>query len=256
MSESVLPNEKEIEEAVLGSLLRNEQCFHEVQDILTEDCFYQSKHKAIYRAIAELENKGEDASLLNVPMLVKKDGIEVYDVVELTQKSIVTKVRQYAEILQDLSQRRQLWYIAQDLLNKAVGEDPVSTIMERLQTKLSQVQGNMASTTIDISDGMRIVHNLVTDNSNGTTTEQGTFTGFQYIDQKGGLHPSDLVIIAGESSHGKTSFATSITLNAVQNGSRIAFYSMGNDSATNDGKNDSNKKRCIFQSHIIQSAIP
>lgn len=40
------------------------------------------------------------------------------------------------------------------------------------------------------------------------------------------MHPSDLVIIAGESSHGKTSFATSITLNAVQNGSRIAFYSM------------------------------
>lgn len=221
----LLPNEKEIERAVLGSLLTC-NCYHEVQDILTADCFYQDKYKTIFKAIKSLIDRGEEASLLNVPLMVKNDNIEPYEIAEIAGYTIVTKVRQYAEILQDLYQRRQLWYIAQDLSSKAVSDEAIPDIMERLQTSLSGVQGELTNTTIDLNDGMHIIHNLVSANMNGTTNEKGTLTGFRYLDNKGGLHPSDLVIVAGESSHGKTSFATSMALNAVLNGGRVAFYSM------------------------------
>lgn len=226
MSEIVLPNDKDIEVAVLGTLLTCNAAFMEVQDVLTEDCFYQEKYKTIYKAIKRIIDRGDEASILNVPREVKKDGIEVYEVAEIGTHGIYTKVRQYAEILADLNQRRQLWYLSQDLASKSVSDEAIPTIVERLQDGISKVQGELSPTTIDLNDGMRMIYDLVSANTNGTATTQGTLTGFQYIDKKGGLHPSDLVIIAGESSHGKTSFATSITLNAVLNGSRVAFYSM------------------------------
>lgn len=226
MSEIVLPNDKDIEVAVLGTLLTCNAAFMEVQDVLTEDCFYQERYKTIYKAIKRIIDRGDEASILNVPREVQKDGIEVYEVAEIGTHGIYTKVRQYAEILADLNQRRQLWYLSQDLASKSVSDEAIPTIVERLQDGISKVQGELSPTTIDLNDGMRMIYDLVSANTNGTATTQGTLTGFNYIDKKGGLHPSDLVIIAGESSHGKTSFATSITLNAVFNGSRVAFYSM------------------------------
>ena len=226
MSEIVLPNDKDIEVAVLGTLLTCNAAFMEVQDVLTEDCFYQQRYKTIYKAVKRIIDRGDEASILNVPREVQKDGIEVYEVAEIGTHGIYTKVRQYAEILADLNQRRQLWYLSQELASKSVSNEAIPTIVERLQDGISKVQGELSPTTIDLNDGMRMIYDLVSANTNGTATTQGTLTGFQYIDKKGGLHPSDLVIIAGESSHGKTSFATSITLNAVLNGSRVAFYSM------------------------------
>lgn len=226
MRDVVLPNDKDIERAVLGTLLVSNAAYNEVQDILTEDCFYQEKYKIIYKAIKAIIGRGEEASILNVPREVQKDGIEVYEVAEIGTHGIYTKVRQYAEILADLNQRRQLWYLSQDLASKSVSDEAIPTIVERLQDGISKVLGELSPTTIDLNDGMQMIYDLVTNNTNGTATAQGTLTGFNYIDKKGGLHPSDLVIIAGESSHGKTSFATSITLNAVFNGSRVAFYSM------------------------------
>lgn len=222
----LLPNDKDIERAVLGTLLACNAAFMEVQDVLTEDCFYQERYKTIYKAIKAIINRGEEASILNVPREVHKDGIEVYEIAEIGVHGIYTKVRQYAEILADLNQRRQLWYLSQDLASKAVSDEAIPTIVERLQDGISKVQGELSPTTIDLNDGMHIIHSLVNNNLNGTTKEQGTLVGFRYLDNKGGLHPSDLIIVAGESSHGKTSFASSMVLNAVLNGSRVAFYSM------------------------------
>ncbi len=222
----LLPNDKEIERAVLGTLLTCSAAFDEVQDVLTEDCFYQERYKIIYKAIKRIVDRGDNVSILNVPREVQADGIEPYEVAEISSHSILVKVRQYAVILLDLYQRRQLWYLSQDLAGKAVSDEAIPTIIERLQDGISKVQGELSPTTISLNDGMQMIHALVSANTNGTATTRGTLTGFQNIDKKGGLHPSDLIIIAGESSHGKTSFATSITLNAVLNGSRVAFYSM------------------------------
>lgn len=222
----LLPNDKDIECAVLGTLLTYNKAFDEVQDILAEDCFYQQNYKIIYRAIKTIINRGDEASILNVPREVQKDGIEVYEIAEIASHAIYTKVRQYAEILADLNQRRQLWYLSQDLASKSVSDEAIPTIVERLQDGISKVQGELSPTTISLHEGMHMIHDLVTDNTNGTTKEQGTLVGFRYLDNKGGLHPSDLIIVAGESSHGKTSFASSMVLNAVLNGSRVAFYSM------------------------------
>jgi replicative DNA helicase len=89
---------------------------------------------------------------------------------------------------------------------------------------------NMFTTTDDsvftLEATSRMLFELVNKNMSGSEELTGTPTGFSKLDAKGGLHPSDLVIVAGESSQGKTSFSNSIVLNAIQKGAKVAFYSM------------------------------
>ena len=61
-------------------------------------------------------------------------------------------------------------------------------------------------------------------NSKGCLT--GTTTGFKNFDEKGGLQPGNLIIVAGETSQGKTSYALSVAYNAIQSGAKVAMYSM------------------------------
>lgn len=222
----VLPNDEEMERGVLGSILSND-CYHEVQDVLTDECFYQEKHKTIYGAIKAIVARGDEPSILSIPHEVDTNQIPVYEIAELTQHAIVTKVRQYALSLQKLANHRRLWIISQKLASQSLNaHNDIETLIERIKVDVDSVLGELSPTTITLQDGMNLIHKLVTDNTNGATIEQGTLTGFKRLDDKGGLHSADLVIIAGESSHGKTSFANSIVLNAIASGARIAFYSM------------------------------
>ena len=222
----VLPNNEDLERKVLGSILSND-CYHEVQDVLTDDCFYQEKHKTIYRAIKAIIARGDVPSVLNVPYKVDANQIPYYEIAEIAGNSIVTEVRKSALFLQELANRRKLWIISQEMASQSLNtHNDIEEVIERIKKDVDSVLGELSPTTITLQDGMNLIHKLVTDNTNGATIEQGTLTGFKRLDGKGGLHPADLVIIAGESSHGKTSFANSIVLNAIASGARIAFYSM------------------------------
>lgn len=85
-----------------------------------------------------------------------------------------------------------------------------------------------SSTTVSsINEGIENVYKMINDNLSGSKPLTGTPTGFEKIDAKsGGLQKSDLIIVAGETSQGKTSLAVSMMRNASLSGARIAMYSM------------------------------
>lgn len=222
----MLPNAKEIERAVLGSILTN-NCYHEVQDVLTDDCFYQERYRQIYKVCKTIIDRGEEPSLLNVPLEMPEGLSAAAEIAEIAGNSIVAKVRQYAIILQELSNRRKIWVACQWLASRSLDtSEDIEDAIGKFRTDVDAVLSELSPTIITLHDALRLLYQLVTNNTNGATAEQGTLTGFNELDRKGGLHPSDLVIIAGESSHGKTSFANSIVLNAITSGARVAFYSM------------------------------
>ncbi len=225
MKDVVLPNDADIERSVIGTLLTRGD-YDEVRDVLTEECFYQARYREIFKVILRLLNRGDEVSILTVQPELNVSEISPADLAEISSYCILTNFRRYAEILRELMHRRRLYYLAQELYSKSISNVEIPIIIELLRKNIDDIQGEESTTAIDLRGGMQIIHDLITSNTNGAMAEQGTMTGFDYLDKKGGLHPSDLIVIAGESSHGKTSLATSMALNAVMNGSRIAFYSM------------------------------
>lgn len=85
-----------------------------------------------------------------------------------------------------------------------------------------------SSTTISsIDEGIENVYKMINENLSGSKPLTGTPTGFEKIDSKsGGLQKSDLIIVAGETSQGKTSLAVSMMRNASISDAKIAMYSM------------------------------
>lgn len=225
----ILPNNLNAERAVLGTLLNNYQRIDEISDILNKDCFYSDIHQDIYSVIKKFADKGEEASILNVPNEVVQinHNATISMVLDIAKCSISGDLRQYAKAILNLYQLRQLWAIAEQLSSLCTDTTQDATeLISRFYQNTEKIQENQPTAIIDLKDGIRRINQLIADNAKGCESSLGTKVGFTKIDNSGGLHKSDLIVVAGESSHGKTSLATSMVVNAIHNGGKIAFYSM------------------------------
>ena len=221
--------DKECEEAVLGTLLSDVRSYDRISEYLSTDCFYEAMHREIYTAIVALHDAGEPIDILTVKAQLSKMGSEItpYDVARISGEGKVFDQEVYAIHLKELEMRRKFWLIGQEMV--CVGSSEV-TPLDEAQTKFkAQFESLFDLPTNSIStmrEGINELYSLINDNLSGKNTGLITKTGFRKLDDVGGLRPSDLVIVAGDTSQGKTSFAQALTLSAMQQGKRIAFYSM------------------------------
>lgn len=212
------------EATVLGTIIGERNAFAETKNILNEDCFTKESHKQIYKAIVEITEKGNRADLLAV---MSKVGNKV-DLVELSEiaTTFTPDVYQHSAYLHDLNVKRQLVNIGYNLYTNIQNGDDIADVQKEAIDRLTNIFQNSENQIFTIDDAIEGVKNNVISNLNGGEIT-GTPTGFKYLDKKmGGLQKSDLIIIAAESSQGKTSLAVSIMNNAVMNGGRVAMYSM------------------------------
>lgn len=219
------------EEAVLGAILQDNNILDEYREQLTAKCFYKLENEAIWGAIVAVRERGDIADPINVHAQLQKmaTGLDItlFDLGQILGKAIRLDLPTYVWRLHDLAARRELWRIAVRL--KQVGTSELTdteTAAEQARTALNDVYSTGNKEAITLKEGVKRLYELINANfANGGNTS-GTLTGFKFLDDKGGLQPSDLIIIAGETSMGKTSFANSLTLNAMKNGKRVAFCSL------------------------------
>lgn len=221
-----LLNDPECENYVLGTIITRANTLEEVADILTEDCFYDTLHRNIYQAIIAISAKGDAPDIIAVRSWLTANKVS-FRLEYLMQLGVTYNLRQYACRLHELYVRRQFFELSAFLQQHSQSEerdiaDVVAYTNDRL-AGLFNVGGNAIAT---VYDGIRNVHEIINRNLTGTTLT-GTPTGFEELDSKiGGLQKSDLVIIAGETSQGKTSLAVSIMNHAASQGAQVAMYSM------------------------------
>ena len=215
------------EKAVLGTLLLQRDAIHQVREILSVDCFYDQWHQNVYKAILAMSSRGERADMITVGSELKKMSIEFqpFDIVDLTN-SQTFDLTQYALYLSDLEKGRRMHDIGQYLISAtSKGIDDISDILQKANDDLSGVFGNIANHVKTGANYLEEVYNRVNDNLNGVAVV-GSKTGFRKIDKRGGFQPGNLIILAGQSSMGKTALANAIILNVLKSGENIAFYSM------------------------------
>lgn len=221
--------DEDAEKVVLGTILLERDAIEEVRDKPCEECFYKPLHAEIYKAALQLVSSGERADMITVRAKLTANGIE-FDMAEYA--NIISchtfDLYQYACRLQDLYVRRLFYKIGQYLVSNSYTEsEDIVDVIEKASDDLSSLFKSSVTTISTINDGLKGLYQLINNNLNGGKALTGTPTGFAKLDAKsGGLQKSDLIVIAGETSQGKTSLAVSIMRNAAFSGARIVMYSM------------------------------
>ena len=237
-----LPNNIEVEQAVIGSILVNNDIFDEVNTIISSINFYDPMHQKIFEAIESLIYKGMLANPITLKNYFEdeKDEINVPEyLVKITKFS--TSVRQaleYSKIIYDMFVRRELIKISEQTIDSAKLNDLDSngqTIIENSERLLFDLaeKGSFNSSLVKFDEAMKQTIEMASAAYKNEEGIVGVPTGLRDLDDKlGGLHQSDLIIIAGRPSMGKTSLATNIAFNAAQKlqdsgkKSSIAFFSL------------------------------
>ena len=237
-----LPNNIEAEQAVIGSILVTNEIFDEINIIISSVNFYDPMHQKIFNAIESLVFKG----LLANPITLKnyfKDEVDDLDIpeylVKITKFSTSTRqATEYSKIIYDMYVRRQLIKISEETIDTAklndlnVNGQNIIEKSERLLFDLAE-KGSFTSSLIKFDEAMRQTIEMASAAYKNEEGIVGVPTGLKDLDDRlGGLHQSDLIIIAGRPGMGKTALATNIAFNAAQKlldserKSSIAFFSL------------------------------
>ncbi len=237
-----LPNNIEAEQAVVGSILVSNDIFDEISTIISSINFYDPMHQKIFEAIESLIYKGMLANPITLKNYFEdeKDDLDVPEyLVKITKFS--TSVRQaveYSKIIYDMFVRRELIKISEQTIDSAklneldTNGQTIIENSERLLFDLAE-KGSFNSSLIKFDEAMKQTIEMASAAYKNEEGIVGVPTGLRDLDDKlGGLHQSDLIIIAGRPSMGKTSLATNIAFNAAQKlqdsgkKSSIAFFSL------------------------------
>ena len=237
-----LPNNIEAEQAVIGSILVSNEIFDEINIIISSVNFYDPMHQKIFGAIESLIFKGMLANPITLKNYFKDDGddlnIPEY-LVKITKFSTSTRqATEYSKIIYDMYVRRQLIKISEETIDTAklndldINGQNIIENSERLLYDLAE-NGSFNSSLIKFDEAMRQTIEMATAAYKNEEGIVGVPTGLKDLDDRlGGLHRSDLIIIAGRPGMGKTALATNIAFNAAQKlldserKSSIAFFSL------------------------------
>ena len=229
MEVNVQLRDEDAEKLVLGTIITERNALEEVRELLSEESFYNPFHQQVYKAILQISSLGERPDIITVKNKLVANGVK-FELVEYMKiaSNCTFDLYQYAARLHDLAIRRKFYTIGQYLISNSYSEaEDILDVTNSVSDELASFFKSTSTTVTTINDGLESVYGMIHENLSGNKPLTGTPTGFEKIDSKsGGLQKSDLIIIAGETSQGKTSLAVSMMRNASFSGAKIAMYSM------------------------------
>ena len=220
----VPPHDEDAEQAVLGSMLTDNDAVMAAVEVLKEDAFYREDNKIIYQAILNLYSKSEPIDIITL-----KDELESMDKFEqvggyeylasLPDKVPTTaNVQKYIKIVEEKAILRNLIKTANEIIS--LGYDPteeVENIMDSAEKKIFDIMQSknqkgyspIKDVLVDTFSQLEVLYNQ-------KQHITGVPTGFADLDYKtAGLHGSDLILLAARPAMGKTAFALNIATNAA-----------------------------------------
>ena len=220
------PSNLEAEQALIGSILVNNDIIDEVSTIINPSSFYDPAHTKIYEVIETLNNKGMIANPITLKNYFEKDNMlnEVGGteyLVKLTRFSGSTKQAvDYAKIIHEMYLRRELVLISDNLSSETLNakDQSAEKIIESTEKSLFDLaeRGSFSQSFLKFNQALDQTIEMATLAMKNDKGIVGVPTGLTDLDEKlGGLHKSDLIILAGRPSMGKTALATNIAYHAA-----------------------------------------
>jgi replicative DNA helicase len=247
------PINLEAEQQLLGALLANNKAYDRVAEFLQPRHFADERHGRIYEAIGQLKERGMVANPVTLKTRFEQDqslaeiGGAQYLARLATSVVAIVNATDYAKVIHDLFLRRQLIALGEDVVNDAYSQEKDVTAHEQMETaeqklfllaRSGEVEGGFKPFTSALAAAIDMAEAAYKRDSHVT----GVTSGLRDLDKKlGGLHPSDLIVLAGRPSMGKTALATKIAFNAAEaheerlredgsreviEGAKVAFFSL------------------------------
>jgi replicative DNA helicase len=229
MDESILdrrlPFSLIAEQSLLGSILIDPNCFNEVAELTKSEDFYLKEHKDIFLAMHELylANRSIDVvtlieALVRAGVYDKANGEQyIRTIAEVVPNAL--NAMDYAKIVRDKSQLRQLIAICGDVTDTAYSEqDDVGHTIEYAEAQIfALAQGRDTKNFRHIRDVLVDVYAHLHELNTNKEATRGTQTGFSGLDKVlAGMGKSDLVLVGARPGMGKTSFALNVATNVAQ----------------------------------------
>ncbi|MDP1852981.1 MAG: replicative DNA helicase [Candidatus Omnitrophota bacterium] len=232
----VPPQNIEAEMAVLGSILLEEEAINEALEILDESQFYKEAHRKIFSCIINLFHSSKPVDLITLTDELKRinaiDTIGGVSYLTTLVNAVPTaaNVRNYARIVREKGMLRNLINKSTQIISESYeAESNVDELLDKAEKAIfeitdKKIEGSVISMRDLVSDAVERIDKLYQNKSQVT----GLASGFTDFDRKtAGLQPSDLIIVAGRPSMGKSAFSLCIANNiGVVDKIPIAFFSL------------------------------
>jgi replicative DNA helicase len=221
------PHNLEAEQALLGAVLVSNETYHRISDFLLPEHFYEPVHQRIFAVCAERIGRGQLADPVTLKTLFEDDpavrelgGARYIADIARAAETIISAI-EYAHLVHDLALKRGLIAVGSDVVNRAFDAAAMDTGQEQIElaeralfqlAQTGEIKGDFKRFDNVLASAVEMI-GAAWKNAGGVS---GVTTGLVDMDQKlGGLQPSDLVILAGRPSMGKTALAITIALNAA-----------------------------------------
>jgi len=252
-TDELMPHSIEAEQQLLGGLLNNNDLYYSLEDKVDPEHFYDPVHSRIFEIISTRIKDGKLASAVTVnTFLTEDEGLKELGgnsyLAQLMAGSVASSaIKDYSKLVYDLAIRRELIVLGQEISSRAqsikVDEQPEEQIILAEQNLYKIGDSGKSETGFKsflkaLGEAVQVAN--AAHHRDGNLA--GISTGFIDLDKKmGGLHSSDLIILAGRPSMGKTSLATNIAYNIAKsfkkndnadgtsetvNGGIVGFYSL------------------------------
>ncbi|MEX0603693.1 MAG: replicative DNA helicase [Marinobacter sp.] len=235
----VPPHSLEAEQAVLGGLMLDNRRFDEVSEIITSSDFYRQDHRLIFGAAERLAAESEPLDVVTLAEFLERAG-DIEDsgglsyLAELAEKTPgATNIKAYSQIVRERSVLRQLIEVSGGISDSAF--NPLGRTSDEILDEAERNVFRIAESRTQSGSGPQAINPILTKaltrieelfESGDTIT--GLTSGFKDLDDwTSGMQPSDLIIVAGRPSMGKTTFAMNMVENAlISTGEPILVFSM------------------------------
>jgi replicative DNA helicase len=222
------PFNAEVEQALLGAILRNNRAYEAAGDLLRPLHFYVPEHQRLFGYIKTLIDKGQVASpatlshVADADEILREAGGTAYLYELATNVVTVLNAADYARTIHDLHLKRELIGLGEDVVNDAYDGNDLDDTADRQIERAEQRLYDLATTgevdrsvkTMDMA--AKAALEMAEQAFKRDSHIVGLTTGLRDVDQRlGGFHRSDLLILAGRPAMGKTALATNIAYNAA-----------------------------------------
>ncbi|MBL6686567.1 MAG: replicative DNA helicase [Methylophilaceae bacterium] len=233
------PHSVEAEQSLLGGLLIDNEAIDKITDLMSEVDFYRHDHRLIYHHISKVIEANQPADIITVGESLEKSD-ELKNVGGIAYLGMLAEntptsanIRGYAQIIRERSIMRSLAMVGSDIAESAYspqGRD-AQQLLDESEAKIFQIAESGKRDNIGFSDIQHLLPKVVEsveERMQNASDVTGMPTGFTDLDKMtSGLQPSDLIIIAGRPSMGKTSLALNMAEHvAIEKKMPVAVFSM------------------------------
>lgn len=235
-SHKLPPQNVEAEQSVLGGILMENQAINKVLEILKEDDFYRGAHRKIFSAIINLSERDEPADLITLPNELRKmnqldeAGGASYIASLLDSVPTAANIQYYAKIVKQKAILRRLIQTSTEIITQSYQDrDDVEVLLDEAERGIFEISENRVNPSFYplrdiIKQSFKILERLYEKKEQVT----GVPSGFKELDKKtAGFQPSDLIIVAGRPSMGKTALCLNIAqYAAIETKTPVGIFSL------------------------------